>query len=72
MQLNLPWRLNMTRAVRIGKARAITETVTVPGVWGSSKGSALLRVVLEDKELRESPFMLGLEVQGRENYNLGI
>lgn len=35
-------------------------------------GRALLGVVLEDKELRESPFMLGLEVQERENYNLGI
>ena len=35
-------------------------------------GSALLRVVLEYREPRENPFMLGLEVQGRENYKLGI
>lgn len=56
----------------MGKAWAITETVTLPGVRGSGMRSALLGVVLEDKELRESPFMLGLEVQERENYNLGI
>lgn len=35
-------------------------------------GTVLLRVVLEDREPRENPFMLGLEVQGRENYMLGI
>lgn len=62
----------MTSAVRMGQAWAITETVTLPGVRGCRMGSALLGVVLEDKELRESPFMLGLEVQERENYNLGI
>lgn len=56
----------------MGKAWAITETVTLPGVRGSGMRRALLGVVLEDKELRESPFMLGLEVQERENYNLGI
>ena len=62
----------MARAVRMGKAWATTDTVNVPGVRGSSMGSALLRVVLEYREPRENPFMLGLEVQGRENYKLGI
>lgn len=56
----------------MGIAWAITETVTLSGVRGSGMGSALLGIVLEDKELKESLFMLGLEVQEREKYNLGI